>query len=646
MSAPSAENNTENRAPAKKLIDDPAHVVDDMIHGLVGRTRGLARVADWPVIVRARDDGDGDRGSGGGDGGGGGDAGDGIAGAGGASRASRVRLISGGGSGHEPAHAGYVGPGMLDAAVLGPVFTSPSADAVHAAIVAAADSSASSGARPDDAREREQGGADAAGSSGDESPSGGSETLLIVKNYTGDRLNFGLAAQMAQAEGHVVDMVIVADDVALGDVSRAGRRGIGGTVLVHKVAGALATGGASLAEVKAGVERFTEGLGTMGVALGPCHSPGASEPNFELGDDEIEWGLGIHGESGHERGSVVGASEVASRLVDTVCEDRGIGEGERVVVLVNGLGATPPMELEILTGRVLDRLRELGVQVQRCWTGTFLTSLDMPGVSVSVARVDDDTLALLDAPADTLAWVPGRRPAEGEGAAVQVDLHDPLGELGEGGGGSESRGVDQAVTDAVERAARALLEARDDLTELDQKVGDGDLGVNLARAAQAVLDHTEALGSAPDVRTYFRAVSQLIRSETGGSSGALYSLLILGFADAFDEGVTSVDVAAAAPAFAAGVASVRELGGADVGDATMIDALVPASEALTQAAEGGSDAAEAAEAVVSAAKEGAESTRDLIASLGRASYVGERGKGIPDPGAVAVTLWLEAALTP
>lgn len=620
MTTPSTPEHS--RPVIKKLIDSPDEVVEDMIRGLVGRHDGLTRVSGWPVVVRASQDG--------GAGGAAADASDDTPG----DDASRVRLISGGGSGHEPAHAGYVGPGMLDAAVLGPVFTSPSTDAVHAAIVAA-----SAGSR-----------------GGIKDGPAGPQTLLIVKNYTGDRLNFGLAAQMAEAEGHAVDLVIVADDVALGDVSRAGRRGIGGTVLVHKIAGALATQGASLADVKAGVERFTEGLGTMGVALGPCHSPGASEPNFELGDDEIEWGLGIHGEAGHERGAVVTASEVAKRLVDAVCDDRGIGEGDRVVVLVNGLGATPPMELEILTGAVLSRLRDVGAQVERCWSGTFLTSLDMPGASVSVARVDDDQLTLLDATADTLAWVPGRRPGS-ETAEIDVDLPDPLGELsgetsderGSTGptGSTDSTGsrVSSAVVDAVERAARVLVDARDDLTELDQKVGDGDLGVNLARAAQAVLDKADALASAPDVRSYFRAMSQLVRSETGGSSGALYSLLLLGFAEGFDEGVTDVDAASAAPALAAGVDSVRELGGADVGDATMIDALVPASEALTRAAESGGDAATLTEAVVSAAKEGAESTKELVASLGRASYVGERGKGVPDPGAVAVTLWLEAALS-
>ena len=586
MSASSSQTSQNRPAGVKKLIDDPDHVVEDMIRGLVSRYDGLARVAGRPVVVRAE--------------GTGGDA-------------ARVRLISGGGSGHEPAHAGYVGPGMLDAAVLGPVFTSPSTDAVHAAIAAVGPGAA------------------------DTPP----PTLLIVKNYTGDRLNFGLAAQMAQAEGREVGLVIIADDVALGDVSRAGRRGIGGTVLVHKIAGALAESGASLGELKARVEAFTEGLGTMGVALGPCHSPGANEPNFTLGDDEIEWGLGIHGEAGHERGSMVTASEVAERLVEAVCTDRGFSEGDRVAVLVNGLGATPPMELEIFTGDVLAALAARGLEVERCWSGTYLTSLDMPGVSVSIARVDDQTLTLLDAPADTLAWTPGRHPGSPEGAEIEVDLPDPLGALADSDG---SGGVDDAVGAAVERAARALVEARDDLTDLDRKVGDGDLGVNLARAAEAILGELDVLGSAPDVRSYFRAVSQVVRSETGGSSGALYSLLILGFADAFADGVTSIDVDTAATAFTAGVDSVRELGGAEVGDATMIDALAPAAEALAQCASDGSE--DVAEAVISAAKEGAESTKELIASLGRASYVGERGQGVPDPGAVAVTLWLEAALRP
>ncbi len=335
----------------KKLINAVDDVVPQMLEGLVAGDPGLVLLEGQTVVLRA-------------------DHADLAAG-------GRVAIVSGGGAGHEPAHGGYVGEGMLTGAVVGDVFTSPSVDAVLAAVRAVA---------------------------------GEAGVLLVVKNYTGDRLNFGLAAEIVRAEGVEVEMVVVGDDVALAaDGQHAGRRGIAGTVLVHKAAGAAAARGDDLAGVAAVARRVADGVRSMGVALGACTVPAVGHPGFELGEDEVEWGLGIHGESGVERGSLVGADEVAERLVAAIADDLSLSSGRRVAVLVNNLGTTPPSELDVVARGVLGALRQRGAEVERLWVGTFLTALDMPGCSVSVLEVDDELVELLDAPTTTTAWPAAHR---------------------------------------------------------------------------------------------------------------------------------------------------------------------------------------------------------------------------------------------
>lgn len=556
----------------KKIINSPAGVVEDYISGLVGAEPHLARIEGWPVVVRRPGTAKGD---------------------------DRVALVTGGGSGHEPAHAGYVGHGMLDAAVLGPVFTSPSVDAVLAAIRAVATSAG---------------------------------VLLIVKNYTGDRLNFALAAELARADGTRVEMIVVADDAALGDSSRAGRRGLTGTVLVHKIAGAAAEEGRTLDEILALTHRFLAGTATMGVALGPCTTPGAAAPNFELGDGEIEWGLGIHGEAGVERGALVSSDLIARRLVTTVVNDRGLRPGDEVVALVNSLGGTPDLDLRILHGDVLRELAAAGVRVRMTWAGPFLTSLEMPGASLTVARVDAELIELLSARVDVTAF-PAHTATleEGGPAVVPGPVVSPM--LRGDGDPDPHVGGAAAVVAAI---ARALIAAEPELTELDRRVGDGDLGVNLARGAEAVLA-ADQLGSIPDVPGYLGAVSDILRREVGGTSGPLYSLLVLAMADDL-RSAAAPGGADWASAFAAGVARVREIGGAAPGDSTMVDALQPAADALS----GTGDASERVRAAAAAARAGAEQTAALTPSLGRSSYVGARAVGVPDPGAVAIAVQFDA----
>lgn len=283
----------------------------------------------------------------------------------------KVALISGGGSGHEPAHGGYVGKGMLDAAVAGAVFTSPTPDQVYEGIKAVATDKG---------------------------------VLMVIKNYTGDVMNFEMAGDMARDEGIKVAQVVVNDDVAVKDSTwTVGRRGVAGTVFVHKIAGALAEQGAELEEVQAVAQKVIDNVRTMGAAIEPCTVPAAGKPGFELPEDEMEVGIGIHGEPGTHREKVKTADEITDLLLDQILADIDY-TGSEVAVMVNSSGATPLMELFIINNRVHDVLESKGVKIYKTFVGEYMTSIEMAGFSISLLKLDDQLKALLDAPADTPAF--------------------------------------------------------------------------------------------------------------------------------------------------------------------------------------------------------------------------------------------------
>lgn len=557
----------------KKLINDPATVVRDMLEGVVALSPATVLLADENVVIRS-----------------------GLL----APEKRRVAVLSGGGSGHEPAHAGYVGAGMLTVAVAGDVFTSPSTDAVLAGIRAAA------------------------------GPAG---ALVIVKNYTGDRLNFGLAAELARAEGIPVEIVVVADDVALKDtVPDDRRRGIAGTVLVHKLAGAAAEQGLPLQEVARIAREATGKLSSMGISLGSCTLPAVGRPGFVLGDAEIEVGLGIHGEQGVRRMSIASADELVKLVLETIEADGRLKSGDRVALLVNGLGSTPPMELAVVARSAVTRLEAKGVVVERAWAGTFLSALDMPGFSLSVMHVDDAMLNLMDAPTDAGAWP--------RGGAVNRNRVLP------------SAGVEKSVTaeiritaagerlrSAAERVARALIAAEPILTQLDSVTGDGDLGTSMVRGAEAILALPGE--SFADVSGGLMAIANAMRKAIGGSSGPFYATGLMR-ASRHLAGIEKPTAQQMAEAFAAAVLAVSELGGAKPGDRTMIDALHPAAETFRDKLAAGASADVAWRSASAAGIAGAEATTSMKPRLGRASYLGERAIGHPDAGAVAVSIWLEA----
>ena len=285
-------------------------------------------------------------------------------------KTDKVAVISGGGAGHEPLHAGFVGKGMLDAAISGNVFSSPSPDRIGSAI---------------------------------EQVSCGKGVLMVIKNYSGDIMNFGLSADLAEMDDIEVAQVIVKDDVAVPDREEGtGRRGIAGTVFVHKIAGAKAEQGASLAEVKAAAEKAVRNIRTMGVAMTPCILPAVGKPGFQIADDEIEIGMGIHGEQGVETTKIKSAKEIAEILVGRILDDYDYS-GSEVAVLVNGLGGTPLMELYILNLEVQKILEEKGIKAYRTFVGNYSTAIDMTGASVTLMKLDDELKELLDAPCDTPA---------------------------------------------------------------------------------------------------------------------------------------------------------------------------------------------------------------------------------------------------
>ena len=283
----------------------------------------------------------------------------------------KVALISGGGSGHEPAHGGFVGEGMLDAAVAGAVFTSPTPDQVYEGIKAIATDAG---------------------------------VLMVIKNYTGDVMNFEMAGEMAEMEDIKVAKVVVNDDVAVdGSLYTVGRRGVAGTVFVHKIAGAKAETGASLEEVQATAQKVIDNVRTMGVAIRPCTVPAAGKPGFELGEDEMEVGIGIHGEPGTHKEPLRPVDEIVDHILDKILGDLDFS-GSEVAVMVNSSGATPAMELFIVNNHVADVLAEKGIKVYKTFVGEFMTSLEMEGFSVTLLKLDDELKELLDAKADTIAF--------------------------------------------------------------------------------------------------------------------------------------------------------------------------------------------------------------------------------------------------
>lgn len=590
----------------KKIMNTPETFVYDMCHGLAAAHPELEFVEKYKV-VKKKDIND-----------------------------NKVSLISGGGSGHEPAHAGFVGNGMLDAAVCGDVFASPSQVQVYNAIKACATDKG---------------------------------VLLIVKNYSGDCMNFNNAMSDAQDDGIKVDAVYVNDDIAVKDsLYTVGRRGVAGTVLVHKCAGAAAEQGKSLEEVKAVANKVIDNVRSFGFAFTSCTVPAAGHPTFDIGDDEMEFGVGIHGEPGRFREKIdystgTFCDDLSRRIVTDLEEDLALKSGEEVVLLINGFGGTPLQELYILNNSVTKALAKDGVKIHKTIVGNFMTSIDMAGASISVLRVDSELKALVDYPVNTPALTWGAAMSEQAQAALEAVQaigralgYAPVAEehhaAAKKTAAKETEEVavyevegkpevtetinTAAFVQIVDKMADVIIENEVPFCEAD-KMGDGDFGMSIAKGFKQ-LKADWATRKKGDIGQFLVSCSEIIKEYCGGASGPIWGSAFK-YAGKSMLGKKEVSLADVALLFTEANRGVYETGkksfgkGAEIGDKTLVDALKPCAMALTKAAEEGKSLREGLALGAKAAHEGAEATKTHVATLGRAGTVGERSIGYPDAGA-------------
>ncbi|HYO39744.1 MAG TPA: dihydroxyacetone kinase subunit DhaK [Nocardioidaceae bacterium] len=540
------------------LFNDQSSIVPDAITGYLRRDHGedLAVLDGFPhikVVVRGTPDDD------------------------------RVAVVSGGGAGHEPAHVGYVAEGLLTAAVCGDVFASPSVDAVLAAILAV---------------------------------TGDAGCLLVVKNYTGDRLNFGLAAERAKTLGRKVEMVVVSDDIALPDADQP--RGVAGTLFVHKVAGYHAARGDDLATVAARATEVAGAVRSIGLSLATCDLPGQPARSA---DASAELGLGIHGEPGVDKVTVDSAEHAVTMLVERLGDPDRVGDGAPLAVLLNNLGSVTPIEMDILTGALL--ASPLGERIRLLiGPAPAMTSLNMYGFSLSVLPLLAGVEEALTAPVSARAWP--------QVCVPQQPTVRPLSD--EVTRWPFSASSDEATEALVRSVCTALLDSEEALNALDAKVGDGDTGTTFAGAARAVLDAADK-PSLPmaDPAQLCLALGRILASAMGGSSGVLMSILLTSAGTRMEDGASLPE------ALRSGADAVQEYGGAREGQRTLLDALLPG---LTVLSSGGSapDAARAA-------REGADGTQHVPrTAVGRSSYLSADSlTGVVDPGASALATVFEAA---
>ena len=488
---------------------------------------------------------------------------------------SRVAVISGGGSGHEPAHAGFVGKGMLTAAVCGDLFASPSVDAVLNAIVAV---------------------------------TGDRGCLLIVKNYTGDRLNFGLAAEKAKRYGLKVEMVIVADDIALPDNKQP--RGIAGTALVHKIAGYAAEHGKSLTEVRDIAQQACDNLWSLGVAMQTCNLPGSDDEEGRIKQGHVELGLGIHGEPGASVVDTQNSKAIIDTLVEPLKAQAGNG---RFVVLINNLGGVSALEMALLTKELAHSALKENI-AYLIGPAPLVSALDMKGFSLTLLKLNDLFEKALHEEVETLGW---QKPVAF--APLRVQEHSAIHDRVEYTTSDNPR-----VAEIVSTVTQTLIQLENRLNALDAKVGDGDTGSTFAQGARDIAQRLEKKQlPLNDVSTLLLLVGERLATVMGGSSGVLMSIFFTAAGQTLHDGQPLPE------ALLSGLAQMKQYGGADLGDRTLIDALQPALEALQKGD---------LQAAAQAANAGAEATANMVkAGAGRSSYVNKENlEGETDPGAVAV----------
>lgn len=571
----------------KKLINNADDVIEELIDGMVGAHPDLLCVegSTGRAIVAKQ-----------------------------GPRSGKVGIVVGGGSGHEPAFSGYVGKGLADAAAVGNVFASPS----PVQIIDAARAS-----------------------------SGGAGVLFLYGNYTGDVMNFDMAAEALAKEGITARSVTVTDDVASADKEKlAERRGIAGGFFVFKCAGAAADLNLSMEEVERVAKHTNAMTRSAGVALGACSLPQTLKPNFELGDDEMEIGMGIHGEAGIFRAPVETADAVSDRLMDLILGELELREGDEIAVLVNGLGATSLMELYIVHRRVRERLHVLGVSLRNSWVGNYVTSLEMAGASISILKLDSELKRYLDHPCFTPSLQVGHvAKASAERMFVSKQTPAPV-QTGAGNVETKDLVADGDITPDMFKRMLVFItgrihESRDHLCDLDAAIGDGDHGVTMDIGWRALCDAVSALGDKATISSICKCAGDAFLNAVGASAGPLYATAFIRASDAVSDRL-NLDALSFVSLISAMKDGIEDRGGARIGDKTMLDAWIPAVEAADQAQKAGMTVVECISAASNAAETGMNNTRDLRSKRGRSAKLGARSVGHIDPGAASAFIIISA----
>lgn len=551
----------------KKIINDPQDFVDEVVDGLLLAHGGELRAVDPDRRALVRSD----------------------AGTGG-----RVGIVTGGGSGHLPLFLGYVGVGLCSGVAVGNVFSSPSAEQILAATLASDD---------------------------------GAGVLYLYGNYGGDVYNFDVAGDLARTRGVRTRTVLGTDDVTSAPPERAEtRRGVAGIFFAYKCAGAAAERGWDLDRVAEVAQKAVDRTRTMGVGLSPTILPAAGEPTFTLEEGQMEVGIGIHGEPGHHRGALETADEITDRFLEEIFRELPVGEGDRVAILVNGLGATPLEELYLVYRRAHRAVEARGATVHRRYVGEFATSLEMAGASLSVIHLDDELAELIDDPAWSPFFAQGgvEPPRAPEGApAVALDLAGDEREVRRAEDPGRLRELLLAVTER-------LGEHASELRELDAALGDGDLGITVSAGARAAHEAVAALPADAHPSEVLVAAGSAFAKANPSTFAALVGGGLLGASEAV-AGAEAFGTAELRAALSGMIARVQERGGAQVGDKTFVDVMDAVRRAI---AEDGAPAELAQRAREAAAAE-VESGAQRVSKRGRASWVGERSQGHRDPGSVA-----------
>lgn len=528
---------------------------------------------------------------------------------------NKVSLISGGGSGHEPAHAGFIGNGMLDAAVCGDVFASPSQIQVYQAIKATAS---------------EKG------------------TLLIIKNYSGDMMNFKNAAHLASEDGIKVDYVKVDDDIAVEDsLYTVGRRGVAGTVLVHKIAGAAAQRGMSLEDVKTVAQKAIDNVRSLGFGLTSCTVPAKGTPTFDIAEDEMEFGVGIHGEPGIKREKIATADELSKRIVEAIVNDMKLNteSNEEVALLINGFGSTPLQELYLLNNSVVSEIAKRNIKICRIFVGNYMTSIDMAGASVSIMKLDDELKELLndksdtpafkvDGPVEEVKYTELENNDKEEQVSYNVETDEKFAKIN-----NEKLSLENMIY-IVDKMSEVIIKNEVPFCELDSHAGDGDFGMSVAKGFKQLKREWKEILSTENLNIgkFLELCSMVIMEHCGGASGPIWGSAFRAARKSVEDKMelNIVDFANMLQASVNGIQATGERSfgrGAVVGDKTLIDALVPCVDSWSNSASQNDNFEVAFEKGAKEAVKGAKSTEDIVARMGRAGTVGDRSLGYPDAGA-------------